>query len=100
VNVSIATDDLRDFIKAVVSETLGELERAGPPNGRIAFSEPEAAALIGLLPHQLRDERLRGRIEASQVVGRRVRYLRADLLEYLARGRQADSPRPRRRRAD
>jgi hypothetical protein len=33
--------------------------------------------------HQLRDERLRGRIGASQIVGRRWRYTRDDLLRYL-----------------
>src|SRR5262249_32972554 len=50
---------------------------------RLAYAEAEAARLIGLKYHQLRDERLRGCIQASQIVGRRIRYLRNDLLDYL-----------------
>jgi hypothetical protein len=42
---------------------------------------------LGLHVHQLRDERRRGRIQASQIVGRRIRYLRADLERYLAERR-------------
>jgi hypothetical protein len=42
---------------------------------------------VSLLPHQLRDERYRGNIQASQVAGRRIRYTRKDLLDYLARRR-------------
>ena len=54
---------------------------------RLAFDEPTAARLLSLEPHQLRDERLRGRITASTIVGRRIRYLREDLLAYLGRNR-------------
>jgi hypothetical protein len=54
---------------------------------RIAYCEEAAARLLELEPHQLRDERRRGRITASTVVGRRIRYTRADLLEYLRRRR-------------
>jgi hypothetical protein len=76
---------LRPFIAAVVREVLSAIEadRATVPE-RLAFGEPEAARLLSLEPHQLRDERLRGRISASHVVGRRIRYLRQDLLDYMA----------------
>jgi hypothetical protein len=75
---------LRPLIEAVVSETLARLEEArGRLDDRLAFSEEEAARLLGLHPHQLRDERRRGRIQASSIVGRRTRYLREDLLRYL-----------------
>jgi hypothetical protein len=33
--------------------------------------------------HQLRDERLRGKITASKIVGGRIRYTREDLVQYL-----------------
>jgi hypothetical protein len=76
---------LKPLIAAVVAETLGALEKDRAALGdRLAWSEPEAAALLGLRPHQLRDERLRGQITASQIVGKRIRYSRADLLAYLA----------------
>jgi hypothetical protein len=48
------------------------------------FIEEEAARLLGLELHVLRDERRRGRIATSQIVGRRIRYTQADLLNYLA----------------
>jgi hypothetical protein len=76
---------LRPIIEAVATEMLARLDgiRSTLSADRLAYSEPEAARLLGLEPHQLRDERLRGRIAASHIVGRRVRYLREDLIEYL-----------------
>jgi hypothetical protein len=38
---------------------------------------------MDLEPWVLRDERRRGRIHASQIVGRRIRYTREDLMNYL-----------------
>jgi hypothetical protein len=79
---------LRPLIAAVVQQVLEALEKERAQVGdRLAYSEPEAARLLGLHPHQLRDERLRGRIGASQIVGKRIRYSRQDLLDYLAAGR-------------
>ena len=49
----------------------------------MAYSEEEAARLLGLNSHQLRDERRRGRTAASQFVGRQIRYLREDLISDL-----------------
>jgi hypothetical protein len=92
--LSLAVDPaaLRPLITEVVRETLAAVEaaRAALPEGRLAYSEAEAARLLGMLPHQLRDERLEGKIRASKVRGRRVRYQREDLLGYLARRRVND----------
>jgi hypothetical protein len=75
---------LRPIIEAVVSETLSQLEtERAKLAGQLAFPEAHAARLIGLNPHQLRDERIRGRIEASVGPGRRVLYTREQLLQYL-----------------
>jgi hypothetical protein len=83
---------LGPLIRQVVEATLLQLEQARAAIGdRLAYSEAEAARLLGLAPHQLRDERLRGRIAASQVVGRRVRYLRDDLIRYLMARRTGSS---------
>jgi hypothetical protein len=88
VSLSLDATALRPLVQVVVRETLAALEadRARVPD-RLAYSEAEAARLLGLNVHQLRDERLRGRIAASQVVGRRVRYLREDLINYLMTSR-------------
>ncbi len=52
-------------------------------DGKIAYGEAEAARLLSLHPHQLRDERLRGRVKASIGPGRKILYSRGDLLVYL-----------------
>jgi hypothetical protein len=84
VNIQLDPDALRPLIQQVVAETVVQLEaERAQLNGRLAYSEPEAAALLGLEPHVLRDERLRGNIVASAIVGRRIRYLRQDLMAYL-----------------
>lgn len=86
--VTFAQDDLRPLIEAVVVETVAQLADDESKFGSVlAFDEPTAARMLSLEPHQLRDERLRGRITASQIVGRRIRYVREDLLAYLARHR-------------
>jgi hypothetical protein len=82
---------LRPLIAEVVREVLAQLkdaEAALPPD-KLAFTEAEAARLLGLNPWQLRDERRRGRITASAIVGNRIRYSRADLLAYLADRRRS-----------
>lgn len=84
-HLSLDADELRPIIAAAVFETLAQLRADDERlSDRLAFDEREAARLIGLESHQLRDERLRGRIAASQIVGRRIRYRREDLLAYLS----------------
>jgi len=82
--LSIDPAGLTPLIRAVVRETLAAVEAdQGALPARLAFGEAEAAALLGLHPHQLRDERLRGRIKASVGPGRKILYSRSDLLAYL-----------------
>jgi hypothetical protein len=75
---------LRPLIQRIVEQTLATVdgERA-QLNGRLAYTEAEAAALLGLQSYQLRDERLKGRIQASVGPRGRILYSRGDLLAYL-----------------
>ncbi|MDZ4683596.1 MAG: hypothetical protein SH850_00820 [Planctomycetaceae bacterium] len=83
--------DLRPLVQAVVAEVVATMQADSAKLGdRLAFNEAEAARLLSLEPHVLRDERLRGRVGASQIVGRRVRYTKQDLTTYLA-GRRYES---------
>jgi hypothetical protein len=76
---------LAPLIRAIAAEVVASLDAARQvADGKLAYSESEAAALLGLQPHVLRDERRRGRIGASSIVGRRIRYTRDDLVQYLA----------------
>jgi hypothetical protein len=80
---------LENLISEVVERTILRLEGARATAGeRLAYNEQEAAALLGLNWYQLRDERLRGRIASTKVVGDRIRYLREDLIAYLMRSRR------------
>jgi hypothetical protein len=88
VQLSIDPSVLTPLVEQIVTEVLSRVGNAqGALPERLAFGEAEAARLLGLNQHQLRDERLRGRIAASKIVGGRVSYLRQDLLAYLSRNR-------------
>ena len=78
-------ESFRPLIEQAVQAAMLKMESArAVVADRLCYSEPEAAAMLGLEPHQLRDERLRGRIKASSIVCRRIRYTRQDLMEYLS----------------
>ncbi len=83
--LGVDADALAPLVRRIVAETLAAVEADRSRLGdRLAWGEAEAAALLGLHVHQLRDERLRGRIAASKIVGGRIAYLKADLLAYLS----------------
>lgn len=76
---------IQDTVRTTVAAVLAQMETdRAKLNGRLAYSEHEAAALLGLEWHQLRDERRRGRIAASVGPGRKILYPRESLLAYLA----------------
>jgi hypothetical protein len=78
-------NDLRPLVKLAVAEAMDRLETERAKfNGRLAFTEPEAAVLLGVRAYVLRDCRRRGEIEGSKV-GSKIVYTRADLLEFLDR---------------
>jgi hypothetical protein len=95
VHLGLDVEVLRPLIDATIEQVLARLElvRATLGPEKIAYTEAEAAGLLSMARHQLRDERLRGRIQASQVVGRQVRYMHADLVAYLLRNRVNDEGR-------
>ena len=69
------------------NETVERLEEERDRLGeRLAFREHEAAALLSVERHTLRDARLRGEVEASRL-GRRIIYSRDQLLRLLERNR-------------
>lgn len=86
-NITIDDDSLAELVRRVVLATIAEMEQRRGPGDRLAYTEEEAAALIGMKRHALRDERLRGRIQAAMVAGKRPRYTLADLTDYLSAGR-------------
>ena len=77
---------VRAIAKPIVAEVVAAVGSASD-TGRLAYPESEAAALLGIAAHQLRDGRLRGESTATKGGGR-LGYERAELLRYLAAGRQ------------
>lgn len=87
-NFAIDPNSIVPLIKAIVTETVTEMaQQQIAADGRLTLTEAEAAHQLGLTERQLADERRRGRIAASSIVGRRIRYLRQDLIAYMLRRR-------------
>jgi excisionase family DNA binding protein len=86
-SLAIDPDSLRDLISQVVEQTVRKLQeaRATLPEGRVALSEAEAAAALGVEAHVLRDARKRREIRAYVISGRRIRYRFEDIEAYLQR---------------
>ena len=77
--------DLEPIIQATIDATLARVAEAEAklPIGRLAYPEAEAAQLLGIAVHCLRDSRLRGEVAASRV-GKKMLYQRGELLRFLA----------------
>ena len=81
--IDFAPDDLRPLVQLVVAEAMAKVEaERAKLDGRLAYTEPEAAALLGIPRHSLRDCRLRGEVTASRI-GKRIVYSREALSEFL-----------------
>ena len=82
--LDINPDELKPLVREIVQAVYAETDQLKHLlNGKLAVTEPEAAAMLGLNPWQLRDLRLSGKITYSRIVGGRVRYTADDLIGYL-----------------
>lgn len=76
--IHIDDDELKSLITLVVQEVLAK----APTDDRLAYTETEAAKLIGVARHVLRDERLRGRVQHGKC-GKKIVYSKRQLLEFI-----------------
>lgn len=76
--VSIDAAALRPMLRSIIAELQEEIAA----DDRLAYAEKDAAALLGVQRHVLRDARLRGEVKAVKL-GKSWRYSRANLLHYL-----------------
>ena len=66
-NIHFSDDDLRPIVEAVVAEMLRQRDADDAMlNGKLAYTEAEAAALLSVERYTLRDMRLRGEITATR----------------------------------
>ena len=78
-NLHLPEEDLRPLIEATVRQVMAQVaEERGRTAGRLGYTEAEAAELLGLKTHQLRDARRRGEIHA-RLVGEQPFAIRAAL---------------------
>lgn len=83
-NLPVAASALTPLIRDVVQEVLRhQTSLDNKLSDKLAYAEPEAARLLGLKPHQLRDARLGGKVGHTRITGNRVRYTPEDLRQYL-----------------
>jgi hypothetical protein len=92
VQINFDADDLRPAIEIAVRETLEKIAEMGSgliPAQRLAFSEKEAAAILGIRPNVLGDARRRGEVCGS-LVGKKYLYSRDELIAFLERRRDGE----------
>ncbi len=77
---------LRELVRPIAEEIAAAIGSRTSDDDRLAYTEAEAAKLLGIATHQLRDARLRGEIVSTRLGGR-IGYERTELLSYLARNR-------------
>lgn len=78
--------DLRPLIAEAVRATLVEVQATEAKlSDRLAFTESEAAQLLGIRPHVLGDMRRRNEI-SGRLAGKKIIYPRNELLRFLAGG--------------
>jgi len=88
VQIQFDQDALRPLVHLAVAEVLSRMEEERAKfNGRLAYTEPEAAVLLGVKPHVLRDCRRRGELQGAKV-GSKIVYTRADLVGFLERQKE------------
>ena len=93
-NVSFSADDLAPLVRTIVSQVLERMEADQERLGsKLAYPEAQAAELLNVAPHVLRDARLRGEISGS-LVGKKIVYERTELLDFLRRQRCGGVLRP------
>lgn len=82
--IEVEQNDLRPLVQLVVDQTIERIEvaKAKVSGDRLAYPESEAAMLLGLATHSLRDSRLRGEVVASRI-GKKVIYERSELIRLL-----------------
>ena len=81
-------EELRPLVRLAVAEALDHLEaERAKLYGKLAFPEAEAAILLGVKPHVLRDCRRRGELQGAKV-GSKIVYTRNDLLDFLERQKE------------
>jgi hypothetical protein len=79
---------LRPLVHAIVAQVLADLGETNGHGSRLAYTEREAAALLGLTGRQLAEQRRAGRVGYSRGPKNTILYSRSDLLAYLASRRE------------
>lgn len=83
-HLELNAGEIESLVRNVVTEVLATIDW---PQGRLALTEEEAAASLGVNRHVLRDLRLAGKLTARRL-GRKIVYTRNDLLAVIGESQQ------------
>lgn len=84
--MQLSPEDLKAFqplIDAAVAKAIAAVRQEAGQQQPLVYTEAEAAAVLKLKHHALRDERRRGRIASSKGPRGVIRYTRQQLDNYL-----------------
>jgi hypothetical protein len=86
VTVTLDAEALRPLIQQIVQEVMqaGATQPSALPSDRLAFPEREAARMLGVERHVLRDARLRGEL-TGRLCGKKILYSRDALLQFIGK---------------
>jgi hypothetical protein len=86
VTVTLDAEALRPLIQQIVQEVMraGASQPSALPPDRLAFPEREAARMLGVERHVLRDARLRGELTGN-LCGKKIIYSRDALLQFVGK---------------
>jgi hypothetical protein len=88
VHIELEEAVFQSLVDTAVQRALARIgEERTRLNGRLAYTEPEAAALVGVKPYVLRDCRRRGELPGAKV-GSKIVYTRSDLEAFLERQKE------------
>lgn len=73
-----------DLIRTIADAAVDRMINSGAKlsDGRLGYPEAEAAELLGIAKHVLRDHRLSGKVRATRI-GKTLVYPRCELLKLL-----------------
>lgn len=80
-SIQFGADELKPLIEQVVREVMATIGTGG--SRRLAYTEDEAAALLGLHPKQLAEARRLGKVRSFRVGKTGVRYSRRALDRFI-----------------
>ena len=81
--INLDDEVLAPLVARITKQVVEQLDETRAKfGGRLGYTLPEAAAMIGVKPHVLRDARARGEIR-GRLIGKRLIFSRDELIRFV-----------------